>query len=848
MTLGKFPCFLLFLIAWFAITTCETSFYDKDDTHINWITYEKGHFMDEKKKEEPEHIRLLKLKSQKFREQNEDILNYLQQLHDSEHIEQRNNSFSSDLGDKTQKKAETKTKYTMKHLRNNKTVDEKNTHKDNLIRLANDNERFIQISTDDNSNEIADVDPNTPHTKKNSDVNDRVEGNDITEFVNLLGEMNGDSAEENIDDMSEKEDTSLNSAGGYANDTEAQSMYIYTGDAEQTNLYEKYKVKDNTDKGNMRIQQIESLEYLGSGYDIIFGNPIGDPLLKVDPGYRDSVIKLTYPKFDDDFPDLYKSRSPSGAYVRDEISCSRSEKETELNSLSAYSNELSTDTSINVSFFGISLFSASYGYKEMSKTLQKKKSKTFMLKNYCFQYVAALSSYGQWTLTDQFKRALSLLPPHFNSLEHEGTTCTPAEMKQNPEHEACGPSVHAWMTFFKSFGTHVSTLLHLGGKITQIYNYSRHYTENSSSTSSSSSVAASWGSSGKVSTSSSSSSHQQSDNRSEEKETTVIGGSVIYDPNKPQEFVKWAKSVRKLPMPIKGEYEPLSKIMPLQLLDVYTDAIEFYIKLYGSASRGRTAVPLDMSKIDLRKLLRETTKLVGYDGRGLVSVMCPENKTIIAGFKFSFPYELKMIDNIEISPCNVDEKTCESTTNDLQIYNSVFAMCATDPVPFMEQVTVSEMADEVILECNTKNEIVLMGFGIISKRDNKSNVNISMKACKYGKNHCVIRNEKSENDSNVSFITGWIVCISKDYMNSAHTTLVKNSEYQKYDEKNFTKQLINQSCPHDTLFHAHFTISQSQFHTRYGSCFRYSRSCRDNDTWCIVENKVYAQGFSLTVY
>lgn len=850
MMLCNFPCFLLFLIAWFAIAVIETSHYDKDDTHINWITFEKGKLMDENKKKHPEHMHRLKLKAQKYREQNEDILKYIQQLHDSEHKEQRINSFNSDLNDKTQKKAETKKRDVKKHIRNNKTVDKNNTEQPDLIHNVNDNERFIQISTSEKSNKIPGVDPNTSDTKKDSEINDPPEENDVTEFVNLMNELNDEHTKQNVeDDKSEEENTSTFFADTYANDTEPRSMYIYTGDASQKNLYDKYKLRDDTDKGNMRIQQIESLEYLGSGYDIIFGNPAGDPLLKVDPGYRDSIIKLTYPKFDDDFPDLYKSKSPSGAYVRDEISCNRSEKKTELNSLSEYSNELSTDTSINVSFFGISLFSASSGYKEMSHTLQKKKTKTSMLKNYCFQYVAALSSYGQWTLTDQFKRAISLLPSHFNSLERDGTTCTAAEMKQNPKHENCGPSVHVWMTFFKSFGTHVSTLLHLGGKITQIYKYSKSQSESSSSTSSYSNVKASWGSSGKVSTSSSTSSHHQSDSTSEEKETIVIGGSVIYDPNKPEEFIKWAKGVRKLPMPIKGEYEPLSKIMPQHLLNVYTDALEFYIKLYGSVSRGRTAIPLDMSKIDLRKLLRTTTTMVASAGRGLVSVKCPENTMVIAGFKFSFPYELRMIDNIELTECDLDKEDCASDTNDLQIYNNVFAMCSADPVPFMEQITVTEVANEVVLECNTKNEIVLMGFAIISKKDSKSNVKISIKACKYGKNHCVVRNDDATNDAgSTSLITGWIVCINKDYMNSVHTTLVKNNEYQKYTEKDFTKQMTNPVCPHDTLFNIRFTISQSQFNTHQGSCFQYSTSCHNNSSWCIVEKKPYAQAFSITVY
>lgn len=849
MTSCKFPCFLFFLIAWFSIAGCEASLYDKDDTYIKWVTFKKGHLVDEKKKGHPEHMRRLKLKAQKFREQNEDILKHLQQLHNSAHIEQRGNSFNDDLNDKTQKKAETKTRYVMKHIRHNKAVDKNDTDQQDLIENGNGSERFIQMATGDNSNEISDVDPNTSDTHKDSDTNNEPEEKDVKDFVNLMDELNEDHTEQNTEEGEpEEEYTPILSADEYADGAEQRPMYIYTGDATQTNLYEKYKSQDKEDKGNMRIQQIESLEYLGSGYDIIFGNPAGDPLLKVDPGYRDSIIKLTYPKFDDDFPDLYKSKSPSGAYVRDEISCNRSEKKTELNSLSEYSNELSTDTSINVSFFGISLFSASSGYKEMSQTLQRKKSKTSMLKSYCFQYVAALSSYGQWTLTDQFMRALSLLPSHFNSLEHDGTTCTAAEMKQNPEQAGCGPSVHVWMTFFKNFGTHVSTLLHLGGKITQIYKYSRSYSESSSSTSSYSNVKAAFGSSGKVSTSSSSSSHHQSDNTSEEKETIVIGGSVIYDPNKSEEFVKWAKSVRKLPMPIKGEYEPLSKIMPQHLLNVYTNAMEFYIKLYGSASRGRTAIPLDMSKIDLRQLLRTTTTMVANDGRGLVSVKCPANAMVIAGFKFSFPYELSLIDNIELDECDLDKEDCASNTNDLQIYNNVFAMCATDPVPFMEQITVTEMANEVILECNTQNEIVLMGFAIISKRDSKSNVKISTQACKYGKNHCVIRNENATNDSDVSLITGWIVCISKDYMNSAHTTVVKNNDYQKYDEKNFTKQMTNPSCPHDTLFNIRFTISQSQFNTHQGSCFQYSKSCHDDSRWCIVEKKAYAQAFSLTVY
>ncbi|VWU50562.1 perforin-like protein 3, putative [Hepatocystis sp. ex Piliocolobus tephrosceles] len=618
--------------------------------------------------------------------------------------------------------------------------------------------------------------------KENSNdcINNKVAG-----FVRV---MSGVYDNQNKKEVSNK----LNKDNVY--DDEHHTVIIYDGLDENKDIYKKLKKKT---KRSMKTKVIKGTEYLGVGYDIIFGNPIGDPFLKVDPGYRDSIIKLTYPKNDEDYPESYTNVNPNGSYVRDEISCNRSEHDSEITSMKDYSKELSVDASISASYAFAASFSASAGYQDTFNSISKNKTKIFMLKSYCFKYVAFLSQYAQWKLTDQFVRAINLLPSYFNSLEHDGLFCEVDDYKSDPKTSKCGKSVESWMFFFKSFGTHVSTVIHLGGKITQQVKISKSAYKTLSQQSVNVSVGVSgryglFSASASVDTSVNTSNTQENSESSVDKETIIIGGVTIYDPNNSKNFEKWAESIKDNPMPIKGQYEPLSRILPVRLIDVYHQAVQFYTSVH-TPLQIQFSKDVDVKSIDLKKRIKNAnTKYIS--GPGLNVIECPIKSNFLFGFTLTVPISFKNIDEFHLGECEHGSDRCYSKMSN-DSYSYLFGVCDEDTIPYLEQKTISGKG-LLTLKCTEKNQIVLFGFGI-SILNSDDPTSISMYACKYGSRFCTMQGSSAN-----SAVGLWIVCGHQETGNSNIESRVdrvynmtnnkKNLKFQRYCTGNILFSLLIQ--------------------------------------------------------
>ncbi|SBS86015.1 perforin-like protein 3, putative [Plasmodium ovale] len=597
-------------------------------------------------------------------------------------------------------------------------------------------------------------------------------------------------------------------------DDEHHTVVVYDGVDEKKDLYNKYKM-DKDDE--MHTTVIQGTEYLGVGYDFIFGNPIGDPFLKVDPGYRDTIIKLTYPKSDVDYPDSYVNINPNGSYVRNEISCNRSENESEISSMSEYTKELSVDASIGASYGLFGSFSASTGYKSVSNTISKKKFRMFMLKSYCFKYMASLSQYSQWKLSDQFVRAISLLPSYFNSLEHDGTYCTPEQLRDDRKTDKCGSSVQSWMYFFKNFGTHVSTLIHLGGKITQQVKISKNEYKSLSEKGLSVSVNASVGfglfkAKASTSTDSNESSNENSSNSSMEKETVIIGGTTIYDPNDPKNFEKWAKSIKNNPMPIKGEYEPLSRILPNRLSKVYEEALNFYVAINVPINIGQISND-EMKQYNIKDQLMRSNIIYG-SGSGLVVLECEEKQNFILGFSLSIPNDLTTLNDFYMNTCDEDSDKCYSKMSD-NTYSYLFAMCNEEMIPFLEQ-KVKSGTGLLTLECSEKNQVILFGFGISILNSNDP-ISIAIYPCKYGKGSCSMQGSTDQ-----SAVGLWIVCGHEESKNSKFSVNVRKLAQDNVSGK---KKKPIEICPEKVLFNLIFEFTGTPVNKRQGACFSVNELC-----------------------
>ena len=76
----------------------------------------------------------------------------------------------------------------------------------------------------------------------------------------------------------------------------------------------------------------KGVDYLGLGYDMVFGNPQGDPILQIDPGFKVPAAKVSW-----DGSHLtgdWASLAPQNGYQYSETSCSRASSATEIDSMS----------------------------------------------------------------------------------------------------------------------------------------------------------------------------------------------------------------------------------------------------------------------------------------------------------------------------------------------------------------------------------------------------------------------------------------------------------------------------------------------------------------------------------
>lgn len=137
-------------------------------------------------------------------------------------------------------------------------------------------------------------------------------------------------------------------------------------------------------------------EYLGCGYDILYGNPLVDYGSLVDPGYRNPIISFTLVQQNNKARKELKSAKIPGAWVRPLVSCKRSSENTIIENMSDYQKALSLDASVGTGSIDESVkFSLSSGYAE-SNGLHLSTNKVLSIqRNYCFLLEAALPINGK---------------------------------------------------------------------------------------------------------------------------------------------------------------------------------------------------------------------------------------------------------------------------------------------------------------------------------------------------------------------------------------------------------------------------------------------------------------------
>ncbi|KAA0169654.1 hypothetical protein FNF28_01931 [Cafeteria roenbergensis] len=310
-----------------------------------------------------------------------------------------------------------------------------------------------------------------------------------------------------------------------------------------------------------------SVDYLGVGYDLIHGNPSGDPDTQIDPGFRSPVVRLEWDQTGDHVSRDMRFLQPLGGYALPEYSCHMSSTAVEISSESDYQKSLEVDASLEVGYQspvptgGNASFSASAGFGRFSQEVAAKGSERFQMTSYCLQFVAGFN-----------KGAGQKLEPveHFAALARE--------VGQSKEEGQ-------WFDFFKQYGTHFISKVHLGGKMIFEVTIDRSSLESmrSSNLDVSAAIAASFGpgsGSANVNIAMQQASKDALSKSKAETKTFVLGGlPPTTAGNGESAFGAWAATVRESAMPIRYSLREITEASSDLDPKTYADMVARYAKI-----------------------------------------------------------------------------------------------------------------------------------------------------------------------------------------------------------------------------------------------------------------------------
>ncbi|KAL8270367.1 hypothetical protein Esti_005691 [Eimeria stiedai] len=517
-------------------------------------------------------------------------------------------------------------------------------------------------------------------------------------------------------------------------------------------------IQYDDDVYNQAVDTIPGIGFLGSGYDLVMGNPLGDEHTPGDPGFRAPVILFDWGHDKEGVsPDL-TTLQPKGGYVRPFVSCQHAETVEEVDSLSAYVAELAADASSDGNFPFLP-FSGSVNFRVMVEESLRKQTKTFMLRAYCLRYEAGFAAAGMNSsrTTEAFREAVESLPAAFPSTS-EGNNCTPEAFRQQSQSVECrDPAILRWMEFFQDFGTHVTTNIKLGGKVTKQIRMTKEQAQalhDRSGRGNASLFKA------LLSTETEVGSKKDNSRNSFGTATTTfaVGGRAPNDPSDPQELAEWAKSVAALPMPVKYELQPLSRLLPENLLPTYQKAQYFYARAYGLS-----AEDLHFSAGNTKALpyLLQNSTAVTWAGPAPGFTDCPRGKRILFGFAAymnlnspTSPFVMK--------PCQTGSTRCEgpSMNGSPEADTRIWAVCTDEMVESLETFSFADPTPEVTVGCSDGKEIF---FGMqMSFFFNKAGLaSLTMAHCSPGGLECRFQNGGPASDQTNSQHLIFAACVAR---------------------------------------------------------------------------------------
>ncbi|ANQ06877.1 Uncharacterized protein PCOAH_00011110 [Plasmodium coatneyi] len=215
------------------------------------------------------------------------------------------------------------------------------------------------------------------------------------------------------------------------------------------------------------------INYLGMTYDIIRGNPLGDPLYGVDMGYRRYVLRdklntrsdqqgeeserpLREDKSGNDYGLSYTATKRTNA------KCSSRKEIHIINGLDDI-NKIYKSYKFEAQY-DIHPFNASNYYKMLVERINKGDS-IILQKEICVKYFVSLLEGSDDMLDPFFLNMLGELGKNYQNIGGDKYKCDLQSYRNNKYSEDCLKTVTPWMTFFNLYGTHFISGVYYGGRV-----------------------------------------------------------------------------------------------------------------------------------------------------------------------------------------------------------------------------------------------------------------------------------------------------------------------------------------------------------------------------------------------
>ncbi|EUD67017.1 hypothetical protein C922_02601 [Plasmodium inui San Antonio 1] len=215
------------------------------------------------------------------------------------------------------------------------------------------------------------------------------------------------------------------------------------------------------------------INYLGMTYDIIRGNPLGDPLYAVDMGYRRYVLRNKLSTGNDkegeesehSLREDQRGHQDSLSYTaskRTNVKCSSGKEIHIINGLEDINKEYKSYKSEDQ--YDIHPFNASNYYKMLVGRINKGDS-IILKKEICVKYLVSLSERRDDMLEPFFLNMLDELGKNYQNIGGDKYKCDLQSYRNNKYSEDCLKTVTPWMTFFNLYGTHFISGVYYGGRV-----------------------------------------------------------------------------------------------------------------------------------------------------------------------------------------------------------------------------------------------------------------------------------------------------------------------------------------------------------------------------------------------